>query len=78
MVEHRLGSRGHLGLAVFSNSEYALSVEAGSWVWGGSSHTERGTTQTRVKVPKCWLSVEIQRVSSSLDSREVGLEAAIL
>ena len=45
---------------------------------GVSSRSERGTTQTRVKVPKCGLSVEIRRRSLLLDSGEVGLEAAIL
>lgn len=31
---------------------------------GVSSMTERGTTQTKVKVPKCWLSVKPKSVVS--------------
>ena len=31
-------------------------------MWGVSSYTERGTTQTKVKVPKCWLSAKLKGV----------------
>lgn len=40
--------------------------------------SERGTTQTIVKVPKYWLSVKGIKASVVKDSEEVGLEAATL
>ena len=40
--------------------------------------SERETTQTKVKVPKYWLSVKEWKVSMAIDSEEVGLEAATL
>ena len=45
---------------------------------GVNSTTKRGTTQTAVKVPKCWLSVNGIKASIVRDSEEVGSEAAIL
>ena len=45
---------------------------------GVNSTSERGTTQTAVKVPKCQLSVNGIRVSIVRDSEEVGSEAATL
>gem|GEM_PF-2083194 len=48
------------GSTFHSNSEFAGAVEGRKRMWGVSSHVARGTTQTRVKVPKSWLSVEIE------------------
>jgi hypothetical protein len=45
---------------------------------GVSFAPERGTTQTTVKVPKSWLSVNGTKVSIVTDREEVGLEAATL
>ena len=57
IVEHRSDGKGPKGLAVHSNSDMQLvKVEAG--LCGVSLITERGTSQTKVKVPKCLLSVK--------------------
>ena len=61
-----------------SNSECLYIIDVGKQVIGVSLITVRGTTQTIVKAPKCCLSVKGRRVSSASDSKEVGLEAAIL
>ncbi|TKX52921.1 hypothetical protein EXE42_14990 [Halorubrum sp. SP3] len=61
--------------AILSNSKPAGVADGGSPVRGVSLCTVRGTTQSRVKVPKCRLSA-IRRWSQALNSREVSLEAA--
>ena len=45
---------------------------------GVNPKSERGTTQTKVKVPKYQSSVKGRKVSMAIDSEEVGLEAATL
>ena len=53
-----MGVCGKKFLGTLSNSEAAIVVEAGSEGIGISLMSMRGTTQTGVKVPKCWLSVK--------------------
>ena len=45
-------------VGTLSNSEFASAVDFWSRGCGVSSHSERETTQTRIKVPKYWLSVK--------------------
>ena len=55
-VEHQWRGKDSEGSACLLNSESLCIVELGSGVQGVSSCAERGTTQTGVKAPKCWLS----------------------
>lgn len=52
-----MGESGGDTLALLSNSESATAVEGRSQGQGLSSCSERETTQTEVKAPKCRLSV---------------------
>ena len=61
-----------------SNSEYLNIVELRRRGLGVNLSSERETTQTTVKVPKYQLSVNGKRLSITIDSEEVGLEAATL
>ena len=61
-----------------SNSECHGLVDVKKRVVGIRLITERGTTHTIVKVPKCRLSMKGVRVSMTRDSEEVGSEAATL
>ena len=61
-----------------SNSEHFSIVDFKKRGAGVSLVSERGTTLTTVKVPKCWLSVKGGKVFIVKDSEEVGLEAATL
>ena len=61
-----------------SNSKCNIVVDVDIRGPGVSSGSERGTTQTTVKVPKYLLSVNGLRASIAEDSEEVGLEAATL
>ena len=49
-------------LALLSNSESTAAVDGRSQGRGVSSLSERGTTQTGVKAPKCRLSVNPKEV----------------
>ena len=61
-----------------SNSECCHIVDVSRRVSEVSLFTERGTTQTKVKVPKYRLSVKGIRMHTFQDREEVGLEAANL
>ena len=61
-----------------SNSEYYYIVDISRRLCGVSAYRERGTTQTKVKVPKYQLSVNGLRAYKFQDREEVGLEAANL
>ena len=79
MVELRirgLGLERDRSLAQLRTYQRHRTQETGSL--GVNLTSERGTTQTIVKVPKCQLSVKGVRMSIVRDSEEVGSEAAIL
>ena len=61
-----------------SNSECCYDVDNKRRLYGVSVYRERGTTQTKVKVPKYQLSVNGLRVRMFENREEVGIEAAIL
>ena len=69
--------KGAKALALLSNSERAIVLEAGSEGTGVSLVSARERTQTEVKVPKYRLSVT-KRASVVQDNWKMGLEAAIL
>ncbi len=46
------------GVGILLNSEAPITVEGRSEGMGVSSISERGITQTEVKVPKCQLSIK--------------------
>jgi hypothetical protein len=58
VVEHQRENKDSKGSTFFLNSECVNVVDLGRRVYVGSLITERGLTQTRVKVPKFWLSVK--------------------
>jgi hypothetical protein len=61
------------------NSEHSDIIDPGRrGVFGVNLTSERGTTQTIVKVPKYLLSVNGTKASIIIDREEVGSEAATL
>ena len=56
-----MNGQGAKASAVLSNSEFTVGVEGWNGGAGVSSASERGITQTRVKVPKYWLNEEGSR-----------------
>ena len=73
-----MGIKGAKAFGLLSNSKWVIVVETRKRGYGVSLYSERGTTQTMVKVPKSQLSVKGERVCTLTDNGEVGLEAAIL
>ena len=46
------------GIGPLSNSKCGYSVDLGNRDVGVKFISKRGTTQTKVKAPKCWFSVK--------------------
>lgn len=74
--ETDLGFRARKGSVLCPTPNFVTSQTSGDRKPGVSLASERGTTQTAVKVPKYQLSAKGMRVSSASDSKDVGLEAA--
>jgi hypothetical protein len=66
------------GVGPLSNSKCCYVVEADRRGLGVSSSSERGTTQTAVKVPKYSVSVRGSRAFPLDDSEEGGVEGGAL
>ena len=78
LVEIRIRDLAWKRVGPLSNSEHLNIIDLKRRGPGVSFGSERGTTQTAVRVPKYQLSVKGRRASTVRDREEVGLEAATL